>query len=284
MKNIKYFILAILSFSLLNCSSEDDNGQVAYNGAPFLNFLNQGGEQNVNVVSNTNSNVVTVKVGTFAPVTGTHTVKIIPDLVNATAVLNVDYKILNETAVLENGSTVAEFKIEFFKDPAVETGKTVSFTLESDLQPAVFNTKHVINVRLTCPLEALEGLFEADSYLYGRKQYTITRAIAGASQITIKDFWEDYIGEVSPTGAIKSDFVIGFNESNFVIPSLARQNTGRFRNGREIQVLLNTALVSRLNACTRRITLNLTYRIPVEGSATAFTNEPVTETFIGIIE
>lgn len=127
MKNIKYLLFGLLSFGLLNCSSEDDNGQVVFDGAPLLNFLNQGGEQQVFVVSNTVSIIQDINVGTLVPVTGSHTVKLIPDLVNSTAILDVDYKILNDTFVMEAGQTNGVFKIEFFKDPAIQAGKR--FTL-----------------------------------------------------------------------------------------------------------------------------------------------------------
>ncbi len=283
MKNIKYFAFALLSLSLLNCSSEDDNGQVVYGGAPLLNFLNQGGEQQLSVISNTNSVVTTVKIGTFAAVSGSHTVKIVPDLVNSTAVLGEDYVILNNTDILENGESVGEFKIEFFKDPAIESGKKVSFTLESDLPQAVFNTKHVINIKLSCPVEALEGDFRSNTYWYGGLEaiHTIEKAAAGASQITIKNFWSDNIGTTrSP------NFVLNFDESNFVISGFSIQQTGRFvagatTNAGQIRAIPTTGQVSRFNPCTRVVTLYVTYQIPKVGES-GYTSVPKIEVFNGI--
>lgn len=280
MKNIKYFVLAILSLTLLNCSSEDDNGTVAYGGAPYLNFLNQGAEEQLSVISNTNSVITTVNVGTLAPVSGSHTVKIVPVLEGATAIRDVDYRILNETVILENGQTSGSFEIEFLKEHAVESGKRASFVLESDLPKAVFNTVHVINVKLSCPISVLEGEFSANSRLYGAKNYTIVRAENDASQITIRDFWQDNIGYANPQGTTQ-DFIISYNDSNYVIGDLPFQYTNTIVNGREVVVALDNTQVSRINPCTRTVTLHLIYRTR-NAAGTAIELIPKTEVFTGI--
>lgn len=291
MKNIKYFVLALLSLTLLNCSGEDDNGQVVYSGAPLLNFLNQGGEQQLYVISNTTSVETIVKVGTFSAVSGSHTVKIVPDLVNSTAVLGVDYVIHNDTDVLENGESNGEFKLEFFKDPALESGKKVIFRLESDLPQAIFNTQHVININLACPVEALVGKFESNTYWYGaHAEHIIEQPVTlddegvplPSTQIIIKGFWFENTTPPPANSTISgADLVLGFDE-NFEIGNFTVNNTGRFVNGREVRARRTTGRVSRFNPCTRIVTLYVTYLIP--RASGGFDNLDQVEVFTGVVE
>lgn len=298
MKNIKYLLLGLLSLTLLNCNSEDDNGQVVYNGASLLTFLNQGGEQQVFVVSNTFSNIQSVRVGTLAPVSGSHTVKLVPDLVNSTAVLGEDYVILNDTDVIEDGQTNGEFRIEFFKEFAIQDGKKIFFTLESDLTKAVFNNKHTVNVNLSCPVQVLEGLFKSTTHYFpdGELQHTIVQPRRfdtegnplPSTQLLIKDFWTNI--SVPPGGAdvvTPRDFILNYDQ-NYVINSFSNFNTGFFipgalpttGNSGQIRATPHPTKISRFNACTRVITLEVRYLVPrLTGG---FTPIDVTETFTGI--
>lgn len=272
MKNIKCLLFGLLSFGLLNCSSEDDNGQVVFDGAPLLNFVNQGGEQQVFVISNTVSIIQDINIGTLLPVTGSHTVKLIPDLVNSTAVLGQDYAILNDTFVMENGQTNGSFKVEFFKEFAKQEGKKIFFTLESDLPKAVFNSRHTVNVNLACPVEALEGAFGSNTFWYGAyAEHTILQPLRfdpntgdrlPSNQLIVKDFWFENM--TPPTGnstIAPRDFVLNFDK-NYAITGLANTNTGRLNGGGQIRVFLTQNRPSSFNACTRTITLNLTFQYP----------------------
>jgi len=285
MKNIKYLVLVLLSLALLNCSGEDDNGQVVYDGAPYLNFLDQGAEELLYVISNTASIETTVKIGTLKSVSGSHTVKLVPDTVNSTAVLGVDYEIVNDTDVLQDGETTGEFTVRFFKDPAIELGKKAVFKLEcATLPQAVYYTQHVVNIRLSCPIDVLAGDFEyvGDWYNNVPKIFNIEQSAVGSSQITIKDFWEDNITptEENPTPATQN-LILPYNRSNFVISNFGLKRTGRFLNGREITAIPTPGAVSRVNPCTRIVTVYVRYRLPIAGS-TGFTTEDKIETFNGI--
>lgn len=297
MKKIKYLLFGLLSLALLNCSSEDDNGQVVFAGAPLLNFVNQGGEQQVFVISNTVSIIQDVKIGTLLPVTGSHTIKLIPDLINSTAVLGVDYKILNDTFIMEAGQTNGVFKVEFFKDPAVQSGKKIYFTLESDLPKAVFNSRHTVNVNLACPVEVLEGAFGSNTFWYGAyaehtilqpaRRDPVTDEPLPSNQLIIKDFWFENMTPPPANSTIAPrDFVLNFDR-NYVITGLANTNTGRFNAGGQIRVGLTQNRPSSFNACTRTITLNLTFvypAIPASGGnpAVPLAREDRTLVFEGI--
>jgi len=294
MKNIKYLLLGLLSLTLLNCNSEDDNGQVVYNGASLLSFLNQGGEQQVFVVSNTFSNIQSVKVGTLAPVNGSHTVKLVPDLDKSTAVLGTDYVILNDTDVIENGETNAEFRIEFFKEFAIQDGKKIFFTLESDLPIAVFNNRHTVNVNLSCPVQVLEGLFKSTTNLFpgGELQHTIEQPKdfdsegnpLPSTQLLIKDFWTNITVAPGTTGITPRDFILNYDQ-NYVINTFTNIDTGIFVPGAsgyggQIRATRNPTQISRFNACTRVITLYVRYLVPRVGGG--FEQRDVMETFTGI--
>lgn len=285
MKNIKYFVLVLLSLTLLNCSGEDDNGQVVYNGAPALNFLNQGADQVLYVISNTASVETTIKFGTLKGVSGTHTVKLVPDTENSTAVLGVDYEIVSDTDVLQDGEATGEFVVKFFKDPAIEAGKKAVFKLESaSLPQAVYYAQHIVNIRLSCPVEVLAGNFDYVGAWYTTpKVFNIAQSATGASQITIENFWEDNIG-IQPSTANPSpgipNFVLSFNRSNFVT-TFGSTNTGRFLNGRPILALPDNRFVSRFNPCTRTVTVYVRYRLP-NAVGTGYTDDFKTEIFNGI--
>ena len=269
MKKIKYLALAIFSLALVNCSN-DDNGQVKYNGTSFINFLNQGAEQQVAVVSNTTSTDVVLKVGTLLPVSGSHTVKIIPIEVEGGARLGVDYDIINDTDVLQEGETEGNYALKFYRTPAIEAGKKVSFRMETDLPQASFNTLHTINVRLTCPIEALVGNFNSTTYWNGAdKQYIIEQPVVldgngvpqVSTQIIIKNFF--------PENAANTNFILSFNRVTFEILAISQGNTGRVSsvNGRAITATLTPGRPSKFNPCTREVTLNITYRAGVGATA-----------------
>jgi len=268
MKKIKYLALAIFSLALVNCTN-DDNGQVKYNGTSFINFLNQGAEQQVAVVSNTASTEVEIKVGTLLPVSGSHNVKLIPIETEGGARLGVDYEIISDADILNDGETEALFTLKFLRAPAVEAGKKVSFKLETDLPQASFNTLHTINVRLTCPIEALVGNFNSTTYWNGvDKQFVIDQPVTTvdgvpqvSTQISIKNFF--------PENTANPDFILSFNRTTFEIIGISQGNTGRVSsvNGRAVNATLTTGRPSKFNPCTREMTLYITYRAGVGSSA-----------------
>lgn len=265
MKKLKYFALAILSFTLLNCSNEDDNGQVAYKGGAALNFLDQGAEEQLFVVSNTEYGESVVKFGSLNPVSGSHTVKLVPDVNNSSAILGEDYIIIDDTVELADGDVSGEFTVRFFKDKATEVGKTVVFKLESSLPAASFYTSHTINVNLSCPVEVLVGNFTSSTYWYGGPGVNTVHDIQqiGTTQLIIKDFFRDNNGT-----SRSSDFVLSYNKSTFVVtfPGIF---TGRFNGSTQIVARPTAGKISNFDPCKRIVTLYVTYTGTPQGTVNA---------------
>ena len=281
MKNIKYLALALFSLVLVNCTN-DDNGQVKYNGTSFINFLNQGVEQQVAVVSNTSETETVIKVGTLLPVSGSHNVKIVPIEEADGARLGTDYFIENDTKVINDGETEVSFNLRFVREFAVEQGKKVSFKIETSLPQASFNSIHTINVRLTCPIEAFIGNFNSTTFWNGpNKEFVIDQPITlgpdglplESTQIVIKNFF--------PENTAEPDFILSYNKTTFEIIGINQSNTGRINpvNNRNTIAGLTPGQPSKFNPCTREMTLYITYRAGVGGSAISNT---AVEVFTGI--
>lgn len=288
MKNIKYLALALFSLTLVNCTNEDDNGQVKYNGTSFINFLNQGTEQQVIVVSDTEYTDIDLKVGTLLPVSGNQTVKIIPIEIDGGAISPLDYEILNDTDVIEDGATEASFKLRFFKSGAVQAGKKVSFRLETALPLASFNTIHTINVRLTCPIEALVGTFRSNTYWYNQAEafHTIEQPVTldqdgnpiASTQIIIRNFFYENTTPPPANSTIAgSDLLLSYDKNTFEIIGNFSFPTGRYDNGVQIRAVKNPLVPSFFDPCTRKVTVNISYR---RGPSTVIEN--ATEVFTGV--
>ncbi len=161
MKYYKFFKLLPFLALVFLMSCEKDKGEVAFEGDALLNFSFTTSE--VLVLQETGSVDYELSYGTFRPVVGDHTVTLIPDVENSTAVLGVDYEIIDNTDVLASGKGYSSFTLRFFEEPATLAGKVVVFSLQSaTLSNADFNTTNTLTVKLTCPVE--ETMF-VGSYL-----------------------------------------------------------------------------------------------------------------------
>lgn len=255
MKTIKYLALAVLSFTLVNCST-DDKGEREYGGSANVNFLNQGQAKSVFVVAETGFTDAVIEIGTLKEVSGTHTVTLVPDVANSTAVEGVDYVITTPTDELTSGESTGSFTVRFLESAATQAGKSVVFRLESaTLSNAAFNNVQVVNVSLTCPIETFVGQFQIDSAWNGNGQsYEIVDE--GNNTLKIVDFWS--AGNGNP------DFFVTYDPNTFVV-TIPVQSVGEFYQGiHEIFVRPATGgtLISTLNPCTRVLNLNVNYYMP----------------------
>lgn len=152
MKNYKFLKLLPLFALVFLIGCDKDKGEVAYEGDALLNFSFTTSQ--VFVLEGTGYSDVEISYGVVKPVAGNHTVTLVPDVENSTAVQGVDYEIVDATDELSNGETVSTFTVRFLESGATLAGKDAVFKVQSSTLPnAVFNTTHTVTVKITCPVE-----------------------------------------------------------------------------------------------------------------------------------
>lgn len=157
MKNYKFLkytlILAFVSSLFLIGCDDSDKGMVVYGGENRLTF-SKGTSTSVFVVEGTNETLTKVYYGPLKATAGSHSVKLVPNTAESTAVLGVDYVLVNDTDQLVDGEIEGSFVVRFLESGATLEGKTVVFNLESSTLPvASFNSSYSVNVKLTCPVD-----------------------------------------------------------------------------------------------------------------------------------
>lgn len=259
MKTIKYLAIAMLSFTLVNCST-DDKGERAYGGSANVNFLNQGQAKNVFVLAESGFTDTVIEIGTLAAVSGTHTVTLVPDAANSTAVEGVDYEILTPTDELSNGESTGSFTVRFFEEGASQEAKTVVFTLQSATLPnTTYNNIQIVNVSLTCPIETFIGQFESNTYWTGPSVNEISLDDSD-NTMKIEGFFTDN----------NTDLIFSYDPNTYVV-TVPQQQTGFFYQGNPNQEVyarpsVAAGLVSSFNPCSRVLTLHINYWVPGVGS------------------
>lgn len=257
MKTIKYLAIIMLSFTLVNCST-DDKGEREY-GVASINFLNQGQAKNVFVLSDSGYTDTVLEFGSISAVSGTHTVRLVPDVANSTAVEGVDYTIVRGTDELSSGESTGNFTLRFLEGPATQEGKTVVFRIESETLPnTTYNNVQIVNVSLTCPIDTFVGDFSSNTWIL--EEMSVNEIVEGTEPNTLRivDFWPSVTAP---------DFVLTYNPTTFVV-TVPEQGTGfAYSNGVEIKVRpALSGAVSTFNPCTRVVTLNVNYFVPGVGS------------------
>ncbi len=258
MKIIKF--LACLSFAALavGCTGEDDHGLKSSSSEPVLNFSASKLDQSVFVFAETGFTDATVDFGTTTPVSGSHTVSLVVDTANSTAVEGTDFTIVNPTVELADGESTGQFQVKFLESGAVQEGKIVVFKLQSaTLDNAVFSQSYKVTVSLTCPIETFLGDFAATTWWLGDSTHTIS-ATDVANQFQVEDFWQD--------NADAPNLILNYNPSTFAI-TFPEQNTGyEYSAGKFIYAKQSTTITSSFNPCTREMHVGIFYYVPGVGS------------------
>lgn len=269
MKNFKkIFALLMLAVITVNCS-DDDKGMVSYDGESLMHFKETS--QQLYVFVDDISKEITVDYNVIKKSSQDNTVKLVPDVENSTAVLGVDYEMVQDTDVLESGEVTGQFKVRFLEAGATQEGKKVVFKLESStLSSAVFKTLHTVNVNLACYIDDFVGDFESNTYWNGLGYNLIE--LLPENKLAIRDFWLD--------NATAPDFILTVDPNTFVV-TFQSQNTGYLYQGnanQPVYAIPAADKISTLNPCTREMTLHVEYWVPALNG----TFGPKVEVFIGI--
>lgn len=267
MKNIFYLLLGCLFF--FACKDPDAD---IYEGDTMLNF-NKGVNGNGFVLNSQTYSDYKISYGSLKAVQSNHSVKLVFDASNSTAVQGTDFEILNNaTDDLSAGETGGEFTIRIYKAPAVQSGKTAVFKLQSaSLMNAGFDQTYTLNMSLTCPVSSFVGNFTNTATWWNSGPggaYEIVENPAVANQLLVKDFWD-----------VGIDLVLNYNPTTYVV-SVPDQNTGYFVSQYNGYIFAKPSTdatqISIFNPCTRQMTLYINYYIPSVGS---YGNQ--TEKFVG---
>lgn len=258
MKKLKHFGVFLLIAALGASCSTDDNGQRKYTGESLLLFGDLNPEKQVYVFSDKEYADTKVAFGTTSSVSGSHSVSLVVDTAQSTAVEGVDFEILTPSVELTDGKGRAEFDIRFFTAPATQAGKKVVFTLASTtLANAGWTQEYTVNVSLTCPVADFVGTFESETWWSGPAQHDIEDL--GDNKLVIRGFWSD--------NAEDSDFEFSYNPENFMV-TFADQQTGYLYQAPSSYIVAKQATTapSFFNPCTRKLTLNIEYVVPGLGT------------------
>lgn len=251
-KIISAFFALFILIGLVSCTDSDDQ---LYDGAPLINFNNGTSTKSLLVVGEGDV-TRTIQYGTVRPVTGNHSVSLVVDTQNSTAVQGTDFEIVKGTDDLVSGETNGTFEVKFKESGAVVAGKKVVFTLASStLDKAAFDQTYTVEVGLTCPLSYFEGPFNlteswwtSPNTIYDIEESTVP------NQILVKGFWDN-----------GSDMVLNFDPSTNVI-TIPEQWTGYNYQGNPAQPVnarpATGGLISTIDLCNRTVTLNINYWVP----------------------
>lgn len=254
MKNIFYLLLGCLFFFACKDSDAD-----IYEGDTMLNF-NKGISGNGFVLNSQTYSDYKISYGALKAVQSNHSVKLVFDASNSTAVQGTDFEILNNaTDDLSAGETGGEFTVRIYKAPAVQSGKTAVFKLQSaSLMNAGFDQTYTLNMSLTCPVTSFVGNFTNTESFWNNPgtPVEIVENPAVPNQLLIKDFLD-----------VGKDLVLNYNPTTYTV-TFADQNTGYFSsaNGGYIWLRPSASKASSFNPCTRQMTLNVYYYIPNVGA------------------
>ena len=246
-----FFAMFILIISV-SCSDSDNQ---LYDGEPLINF-NNGTDVKSLLVIDEGDVTRTIQYGTVRPVTGNHTVNLVVDTQNSTAVQGVDFEIIKGTDDLVDGETNGTFEVKFKETAAVVGGKVVKFKLQSStLANAAFDQTYTVTVGLTCPLSFFAGSFNlTESWWTAPNQIYDIEASTVPNQVLVKGFWDD-----------GSDMVLNFDPSTNVI-TIPEQWTGYNYQGNPAQPVnarpATGGLISTIDLCNRTVTLNINYWVP----------------------
>lgn len=151
MKKNNLLKVAFLLFSLtaiFSCGDTDDNYK-SYDGSSFINFNES--QKSVFVVNGTD-NDVEVQYNSMAPVSGSHTVTLVFDQANSTAILNQDIEIVSSSDQITDGETSGVFVVRYLGS-STAANTVAKFTLQSSTLPnAVYNSTISLESTLTCPV------------------------------------------------------------------------------------------------------------------------------------
>lgn len=273
MKNIfKFFSLLLVALLIVGCSREDEK---VYDGDKQLHFLDKN-EVDEFVLLNTNSKDVSIPYGTMGPVTGNHTVKLVVDAANSTAVEGTDFTIVKGTDELSNGENGGEFEVRI-NEPAFGTAKKVVFKISSTTLPnAVYNQSYVLNWKLQCMFSDLIGssVFENTGWwLDGGSQSVIFELdnATNPTKIFVRNFFEPGLDLTLSYDAATSAITV---DDQFTGMVYTYQGTPRQVWVRQRPSTSNTA-----DFCNRELKLETQYYL--KDTTAAFTGD-TSETFVGL--
>ncbi len=269
MKNLVYFIFSgILSLSILSCSEVEPD---VYAGDSYLNF-NKGTTINESVLIDTDYKDFNISFGTISAVNGNHQVKLIFDAAKSTAILGVDFNIINDTDELVTGDVGGAFPIRLV-EPAQGVVKTAVFRLQSATLPyAMFDQELVLTWRLQCTIQsflggATSGFFDAKSGLFTGNFPGPVEIILGSepNTIVVKDYLE-----------VGYDLKLKYDESGRI--TFDPQQTGYIHPtyGMISIKMSSDGAPSSYDACNREMTLKANYFV------SAGTFGDMTDTFVGL--
>ncbi len=182
MKNkfLKFFIALFAVLTVASCSEYDEHAMLE---ETYVHFMNNDETASYNAA--TSSGTHEILYGTTNAVTSAHTVNLVYDAAQSTAVPGTDFTVVKGTDELTSGEINGSFVIEITAAAAV-AGKHAVFTLESPMlgTPGFKNEIKVV-FNAVCPSN-LQG-----AYTYSTTNYQVpggslqTTPLTGSGQLTI---------------------------------------------------------------------------------------------------
>ncbi|MDR3273506.1 MAG: hypothetical protein LBT29_08510 [Flavobacteriaceae bacterium] len=200
-----WFLLSIAFVALASCDKTYDETFVNSGSPNVVKFESAG--DNVYLEPG-DTPVYEFYASTLRNVSGDQPVELVFDAEQSTAVLGEDFEIVNNHATIPNGKFKADvpFSIKLIGDKAITEGKTVIFTIKSELKPAIFSNPFTLNLVLYCaPSEYLEGWGEIDSEFFEETWDQEVVVDEDAKTITLK---EPYVGGYDLVFTYNDKFVI----------------------------------------------------------------------------
>lgn len=153
MKNIKILILSLLAVIAVSCNGNDD-GTMAYSGGQNDLAFSFGESQNIVILPDAGTFTDKVYFGTYRNVSQDHSVKLVFDAENSTAVEGVDFDIVESTKTLQSGTALNFFEVIVYEAPANTLGKLAVFKLEcATLDLSTVKIQRNVMISLGCPLD-----------------------------------------------------------------------------------------------------------------------------------
>lgn len=277
MKNITYLLLFLIS-GLMIFSCREDHTDPGYNGDSKLHF-NFGTSTSEFVNIGTNSKDVEISYGTIKPVSGNHTVTLVFDAANSTAVQGTDFTIIDGSDDLTSGETGGKFIVRMLEPANGQVKKKAVFKLQSStIGNAVFDDTYTLEWKLQCLIADFIGTgnFHNSGWWIDptpQADFVIETEAAQPGKMFVRDFFEP-----------GRDFVISYDANANV--SFESQYTGYDHTYQgtayPVNVRMNTdpSKVSVADFCSRTMELQVQYYF-VTPSGTLVFNGPPSEKFTG---
>lgn len=246
MKKLSYIFLTLITAVLFTAWRESMSEN--YNGPSELHFSNGLSASEV-IVEGSGSKEVKVPFGLLKPVDGTHSVSLVVDTKNSTAVEGKDFQIVENPVELKSGAADGFFTVKILEKGATSAGKKVVFSLSSPtIGNAVFDQSYTLNMALFCPVSKFVGKFNYSGEFFDPFEVEIVEDTK-SNTLIIKNF-------AVPGNSLKLTY------DNTGKINFASQATGYVHKTYGMVTISPTkGKQSTFNSCTRELTLYGTYTV-----------------------